>query len=326
VTGGTENGWLLLIHQIPPKPDYLRVKTWRRLQRVGAVSIKNSVYVLPNTEQAREDLEWVLREICADGGDGTVCEAKFVDGLRDDQVVALFHAARDAEFEAIVQDAQALQQRRLNTAQASADEIRSLAREVGRLRKRLTDASTLDFFGAPARQAAETGVSGVEQQVKAMSEQGATRGTRAHESEKPTAATWVTRKGIHVDRMASGWLIRRFIDPAAQFKFVPATGYEPEPGELRFDMFDAEYTHEGDKCTFEVLLGRFDLGDPALAALGEIIHDIDLKEKKFGREETTGIDRLIVGIAMANSEDEARLAISASVWDGLYEYFKRKGT
>src|SRR5438034_5406769 len=90
--------WVLLIHQIPPKPNYFRVKIWRRLQRLGAVAIKNSVYVLPRSEQTYEDFEWVLREIVKDGGDASICEARFVEGLSDGQVEALFHAARDADY------------------------------------------------------------------------------------------------------------------------------------------------------------------------------------------------------------------------------------
>src|SRR6266566_8640209 len=81
--------WLLLIHQIPPKPDYLRVKIWRRLQRIGAVAIKNSVYVLPRTEQAAEHFQWILREIEDSGGEASVCEAAFVTGLSDGQTEAL---------------------------------------------------------------------------------------------------------------------------------------------------------------------------------------------------------------------------------------------
>src|SRR5919198_1139339 len=97
--------WLLLIHQIPPKPNYFRVKIWRRLQRIGAVAIKNSVYVLPRSDGAQEDLQWVLREVTEGGGDATLCEARFVEGLRDDQVEALFHAARDADYAQIAEEA-----------------------------------------------------------------------------------------------------------------------------------------------------------------------------------------------------------------------------
>ena len=124
--------------------------------------------------------------------------------------------------------------------------------------------------------------------------------------------------------MGSAWLIRHFIDPGARFKFVPAKGYQPEPAELRFDMYEAEFTHEGDRCTFEVLLERFTLKDPALKSIAEIIHDIDLKDSKFAREETIGIDRLIAGIAMGHKDDERRLARASDMFDDLYEYFKRK--
>ena len=115
--------------------------------------------------------------------------------------------------------------------------------------------------------------------------------------------TWVTRQGVYVDRIASAWLIRRFIDPQARFKFVSGKGYRPQAGELRFDMFEAEFTHEGDKCTFEVLLERGALKDPALRAIAEIIHDIDLKDDKFGRTEVAGIRTLVEGISIA-TEDE----------------------
>jgi hypothetical protein len=130
--------------------------------------------------------------------------------------------------------------------------------------------------------------------------------------------TWVTRTGIKVDRMASAWLIRKFIDPRARFKFVPAKGYQPQARELRFDMFDAEFTHEGDLCTFEVLIQRFGLSDPGLRPLAEIVHDIDLKDAKYGREEAAGIGQLVTGIAAGHADDEERLARGAALFDDLY--------
>jgi hypothetical protein len=130
--------------------------------------------------------------------------------------------------------------------------------------------------------------------------------------------TWVTRTGIKVDRMASAWLIRRFIDPEARFKFVPAKGYRPEEGELRFDMFEAEFTHEGELCTFEVLVQRFGLTDPALRAIAEIVHDIDVKDAKYGREEAPGIGQLVAGIAAAHPDDEVRLERGAALFEDLY--------
>jgi hypothetical protein len=135
----------------------------------------------------------------------------------------------------------------------------------------------------------------------------------------------VTRTGVHVDRIASAWLIRRFVDPDAAFKFVPAKGYTPEPGELRFDMFEAEFTHEGDRCTFETLCSRLGLADSALQALGEVVHDIDLKEEKFGRPETAGVARLLAGLARRTRDDHERIERGSQLFDDLYESFPRRG-
>jgi hypothetical protein len=134
----------------------------------------------------------------------------------------------------------------------------------------------------------------------------------------------VTREGVYIDRIASAWLIRRFIDPEASLKFVPSKGYVPQPGEVRFDMFEAEFTHEGERCTFEVMAERAGLDDPAVRIIGEIVHDIDLKDAKFGREETAGIAGLIGGIALAHADDEQRLARGAAVLDDLYQYLRSK--
>jgi hypothetical protein len=136
--------------------------------------------------------------------------------------------------------------------------------------------------------------------------------------------TWVTRKGIHIDRIACAWLIKHFIDPQAEFKFISGKGYQAGPHELRFDMFEAEFTHEGDHCSFETLLDRFALDDSALDAIAEIVHDIDLKDEKFGRPETAGIDHLVTGLAMAHKEDEPRLERCSAIFADLYAYFRRK--
>jgi hypothetical protein len=238
--------WLLLIHQLPPKPDYLRVKVRRRLQRLGAVPLRGSVYVLPDTEESREDFLWLLGEIQAEGGEAMLCRAAFVEGITDRELRAMFETS-----------------------------------------------------GSPA--VASPTVSGVERV-------------------KP-GRTWVTRRNVHVDRMASAWLIRRGIDPEARFKFVAPRGYRPEPGELRFDMAQAEYSHEGERCTFQVLLERFGLDDLALAAIGEIVRDIDCKDTKYGREETAGIAALLAGIAESEPEDLARLAQAAPIFAGLWQHF-----
>ena len=141
-------------------------------------------------------------------------------------------------------------------------------------------------------------------------------------STKKPHQTWVTRRGIKVDRTASAWLIRRFIDPEARFKFVEPTGYRPSTGELRYDMFDGEFTHEGERCTFETLVERFGLGDDAgLAAIAEIVHDLDLKESRYGRAEAAGVASILAGIARRHEEDDERIAGGAPMFDYLYGHF-----
>lgn len=235
--------WLLLIHQLPPKPDYFRVKIWRRLQAIGAVAMKNSVYVLPFTNEAMEDFQWLRREITAGGGEATVCRASFVDGMSDQQMQALFRPDHAP------------------ASQRSAADGRAPMNKRGR--------------------------------------------------------TWVTRADVHVDRIASAWLIRRFIDPKARFAFG-----EPKPGMVRFDMFEGDYTHDGDRCTFETLLKRFELEtDTALRAIGEMVHDVDCKDEKFGRQETPGFARMITGVVKRHAKDAARIARGAELLDALYESF-----
>ena len=230
--------WLLLLHRLPPEPAYLRVKVRRRLQKVGAALVKNSVYVLPNTDEALEDFQWVLREITAEGGEAMVCEANFVGGVTNQELREAFAQPRDAE---------------------------------------------------PA--------------------------TPEHEF---TGRTWVTRSGVFVDRIASAWLIRRFVDRAATFRFVAPKSYVHRAGELRFDMFEGEFTHEGDRCTFEGLAARFLPHDRAIAAIAEIVHDIDCKDEKFGRPGTKDVHERLSAIRAATKDDEARLARGAVVFDELY--------
>jgi hypothetical protein len=314
--------WLLLIHQIPPKPDYLRVKIWRRLQRVGALPVKNSVYVLPESDRAREDFEWIVREIGAQGGDATVCEARFVDGLSDGDVVGMFHTARGDEYAAITSSAN-----ELRAAVGKAREARraEIAGEAARLRRRFEEVVDIDFLSAPGREAADAALRALQSALVPEAKPPPAPAEGKLRREDHQGRTWVTRKGIHVDRMGSAWLIRRFIDPRARFKYVAPKGYKPRPRELRFDMFDAELTHEGSACSFEVICTRFGLdGDAGLRTLGKIIHELDVRDGQFDLPEIAGVGALINGIALVHRDDDERLARASAVLDVLYELFRRR--
>jgi hypothetical protein len=315
--GQPEARWLLLIHQIPPKPAYLRVKIGRHLQRIGAVAIKNSVYALPRDDETQEDFQWVLREVVKGGGDASILEARFIEGLSDEQVLALFQSAREADYRDLAAEARQVAASLPRRGPPPENRRNEVANQLARLRQRLSELVEIDFFGAPGREIAEGLVSGMEVRMKPSVESREPAKATVQRDEY-RGRTWVTRTGIKVDRMASAWLIRKFIDPQARFKFVPAKGYEPRKGEVRFDMFEAEFTHDGDLCTFEVLLERFGLGDPALRALAEIVHDVDVKDAKYGREEAPGVGQVVAGIAAAHAEDTARLERGSALFDDLY--------
>lgn len=311
--------WLLLIHQIPPRPAYLRVKVGRRLHALGAVAVKNSVYVLPRSDDALEDFQWVRREIAAGGGDASVCEARFVEGLSDRSVEALFDAAREADYEALAGEARKLKSSLTGRRRPTSRSRQRAATGAARLRRRLEEVARIDFFGAGGRGTVEGILASVERSLRPDERDG---DAAAAHRDRPRGRRWVTRAGVRVDRIASAWLIKRFIDPEARFGFV-APGTKPRKGDLRFDMFEAEYTHEGEQCTFEVLVRRFGLDDPALRHVGEIVHDVDLKDARFARPEAAGLDRTIAGIALRHGSDPARLAAGSEVFESLYEYFRR---
>jgi len=312
--------WLLLLHRLPARPAYLRVKVWRRLQALGAVPIKSTVYGLPAGAEAREDLSWLLREIQRGGGDGCIWEGEMLEGLTDADLKTLFDEARNADYAAVLSDLRAL----LRKGGRTRGRGRTLTAAVAGLRRRLDQIAAIDFFGAPGRVPAESALAEVEAKL-APAKDAAARPAPAVGARTPRGATWVTRRDVHVDRIASAWLIRRFIDPKAEFRFVAGNRHEPQAGQIRFDMFEGEFTHEGDACTFEVLVRRFGLVEPGLRQIAEIVHDLDIKDGKFGHAESDGIGQVLKGIALAQPDDKARIERGMALFDDLLVQFRRGG-
>jgi hypothetical protein len=320
-----ERGWLLLIHHLPAEPAYLRVKVRRRLERIGAMLLKNSVYVLPFGEDTQEDFEWLRREIERDGGECTLSRATFMDEDTDARLIAAFRQAREDDYRSFAQSARELL---AGDRGERGDRNGSVMPEAdrSRMRRRLEEVRAIDFFQAPGRAAAEAALAELSRLGRTRGpEPGGAEGRGSGRMGEFVGRIWVTRIGVKVDRMASAWLIRRFIDPAARFRFVPARGHELDASEIPFDMYEGEFTHVGDACTFETLLSRFDLSDPALAAIGEIVHDIDCKDDRYGRPEATGVASLLDGIAKVSSDDAERLERGAALFDQLLGHFRNVG-
>lgn len=311
--------WLLLIHQIPAKPGYLRAKILRRLQQVGAVAIKQSVYALP--PQGDEDLLWIGQEIQAGGGESFLVRAEFLSGLADEQVIALFRAARRSDYDKIINEARSLLGAWRDPAHEGADPREPL-KQLARLKKSLAEVTAIDFFPPPERAVAEAVLRDGEAHLRRAGEGAPPQPERIDDPAALAGKIWVTRKNVYVDRMASAWLITRHIAPDARFRFTGNERTPADPAQIRFDMVEAEYSHEGNHCTFEVLLRRFGLTDPALAQVAGVIHDIDLKETAFGLPETGGIQALFDGIVTTVGDDEERISQAAAILDNLFAFYR----
>jgi hypothetical protein len=302
--------WYLLIHQLPPQPLYLRAKIRQRLARVGAVALKNAVYVLPRREECLEDFQWIAQEAVAGGGEAYVCESEFLEEGTEAALIAQFRAERETDYEDLTDT-----MRQWSSAGGGTPGEEGFPAEVARARKRLDEVTRIDFFAAPGRSKAEKLLQSLEAPGRRRS--GGGRGRQSFRGR-----TWVTRRGIHVDRIASAWLIRRFLDSKARFRFIDLK--EPRrSGEITFDMVGGDFTHEGDRCTFETMIVRTGLADRSLTQIAEIVHDIDLKDEKYGRSEAAGIERLLTGLVLANSADEARLDRGCVLFDELYQSFRK---
>jgi hypothetical protein len=315
----TARAWYLLIHQLPPRPLYLRAKIRRRLGKVGALAIKNSVYVLPGRPDCLEDFTWIAQEAVAGGGEACVCRAEFVTGLAADALVDRFKTDVAARYEPIKTPLDRLLRQIRQTRGREPDGIGA---RVLQLRKQVQEIGRTDFFGSNAGREVETLMTAIEQlRTRGKSRTGA--GPAVSRADL-IGRVWVTRADPHVDRLATAWLIRRFVDPAARFRFVDPSSHAGRPGELSFDMAGATFGHEGDRCSFETITARLGLSDPALRHIGEIVHDVDLKDGKFGRPDAPGVAQLVQGLVHAHADSAARVTAALPVFDALHASFGGK--
>lgn len=328
---GTGQDWILLIHQLPPKPTNLRVRIWRKLQKLGAVAIKNSVYVLPATEKSHEDFQWLKQEIESEGGEAAVFRAGSVEGATDEEIIAAFRKARDEEFAAIAAEFDGLTgaiREQSRGKHLSAGRLTAQEAEIDKLHAELERIAANDFFDAPGSASAFNAYERCQKAIRAA--QGPSRsGPRSVAKSgkldvaKYQGRRWVTRRNLHIDRLASAWLIKQFIDKHPRFYFV-AEG-ETVEGAIPFDMFGAEFSHHGEDCTFETMLKQFGLIEiRGLGEIAQIVHDIDLKDDKFHRLEAAGLNAIIDGLSKVLRDDRKLLQQTSIVFDGLYALLSKE--
>ena len=305
--------WLVLILSFPVHPSSLRVKAWRRLRAIGAVALKNSVYLLPFTPENQEQFQWLTQEVQKDRGEATLLTVDQIQNLKPAEVVRLFQQARDQDYRAVAERyrtiLRGLERRgKGRTAARRDEELARLGRELERIRE-------IDFFEAAGYQE----VKRLQETIQMRQHPQASQPTAIHPTtplESLRGRRWVTRPRPHVDRIGSAWLIKRFIDPEAQFVFARP---EEFPGDaVPFDALGAEFGHQGEDCTFETLLKRSGLRDRRLAQLAEIVHEVDLRDEKFDHEEARGIDLALRGLLASFKDDQEVLTHGFVLFDGLY--------
>jgi hypothetical protein len=314
--------WLLFVHQLPSHPSNLRVRTWRRLQQLGAIPIKQAVYVLPDTPSAREDFEWLKTEVKATGGDASVFAADNVDAWSDDALVEEFRRSRQDAYSTLARDVEKAL-KRAHGGLPRGTRAPALRRLLDIFRERLTAIEGIDFFGSAGRDRVATLLDQLE--VRA-SDKGRTWKSPAPAGSGDATSfqkrLWITRPRPGVDRMASAWLIRRFIDPHARFGFAADRQMVPRDG-VPFDMFGVDFSHQGGGCTFETLCAVFGIGEPATSRIAAIVHDLDLKDERFGAPEAATVGAMIVGLQLAYADDDALLAHGMTMFDSLYRSFEQ---
>jgi hypothetical protein len=310
---------LLLLVGLPPTPSSLRVRVWRRLRSLGAVPLKRSAYLLPDTPERYEDFQWLAQEIQREGGEATLVRVHQIENVSPEDVRRLFHEPRDADYRLLAgRYRKALHGLEKKSAAGSTrvqEELTRLAKDHRRIRD-------MDFFDAPG--GAE--VRRLEEAIAMRTRRPET--TRREERStldltKLRGRTWVTRPRPHIDRIASAWLIKRFIDPDAQFLFTPPGEFPKDA--IAFDAPGVELSHQGEDCTFETLIKRARLRDRRLVRLAEIVHEADLRDGKYPHEEARGIDVAIRALLAASSDDHQVLAQGMTLCEGLYATTSRRG-
>jgi hypothetical protein len=321
--------WLLLLYQLPTRPSNLRVKVWRKLQKLGAINVKSSAYLLPYSEANEEDFRWLCQEITDGGGEAMLLMAYGLSAKEEEEIVRLFQEARSKDYEAFIEECNRKIEGFEQAMQQNPEEmLEKYETEGRRLRSRLNEIQAIDFFKSPRREDALAALrmfSNMLQKAKEITAISPSQEAKPLERSEYRGKTWVTRAGMHIDRLASAWLIKRFLDPDARFEFIP-TGQTPPSaeGKIPFDIYGAFFSHRGEDCTFETLLKCFGLtDDPALNTLAQIVHDVDLKDDKFGRDEAAGIDLVVQALRERWGEDEVLLEKGLSLFDALYEKLRR---
>jgi hypothetical protein len=294
--------WILLLYGLPATKGAVRISLWRQLRKCGALALKTSAYLLPDTPEHTERFQWLAQQVRDGGGEATLIHATEIEGQTNEELAGMFNEARAKDYDELIGELRQLHRRRKKL---------DFAQELERIRARLEEIRRVDFFHCPRAFDAEM-------MLQKFGNRKLKAGNTALLSVRDyRGKVWLTRPRPGIDRCGSAWLIRKFIDAAAKFVFSPDPTRHPTA--IPFDMMGVEFSHHGDDCTFETLVKRFGIDDKAVRKMAEMVHDADLEDGKFQRHECIGIDRLLNGWARQGMSHEELLAKGGECFNGLYE-------
>jgi hypothetical protein len=312
--------WLFLVSQVRTSNSRERVKVWRLTKKVGALLYRNSVYVLPYSKERMEDFQWLCQEIRDSKGDASVFISESRNAAENKTLIRLFQESRTTDYTALIKKASDVLGRiqRAQDLAASPSLIKEIDKGYKSLLETFQETQRIDFFNNSLASGAKGALDKVRTGLATLKPSSADQGSLQIRSRKSfQKKIWTTRKHIHIDRVCSSWLIRRFIDSKAKFLFAPETKLPKNA--IPFDVMGAEFGHHGDHCTFETLLSSFQLKDKTLTEIAEIVHDIDLKDHKFKRPEAPGIDAIIRSVSDSTGNDHKTMEIGSLILDALYQ-------
>ncbi len=310
--------WLLLLYQMPAKSESERVRIWRAQQKMGAISVKNSVSALPDTEFFRKSIIDLADQIESCGGEAIVTKGHFLFGLKPESLAQSYNLQMDTQFKKLAKEIQETVKSIASTPSAS--ELMRWDHKRTKFASQLNDLSQRAITTADGEDQCRKFLVEFDKKLKSPQQ-------KSLESAKkfvvPKNAVWVTRKDPYIDRLASAWLIKRHIDKNAEILFVDIDKYTHKPQHVRFDVFNGEFAHVGDLCTFENLVQHFKIKSSAINALAQVVHDLDIQDGKFDRAETPGIRMALEGIIHGYKDDHERLEAAMSLLDSLVLSLKK---
>lgn len=285
---------------------------WRKLKRFGSVQLKNSAYVLPDEATHYERFQWLSEEVRSAGGEATLLRVTEIEGMGEEEIVRMFNEARKADYEELVRDCRAIAK---PSRKGGEPELTS---DLEKLHRRFNEIRDVDYFKSSAADDAQMAL---ERVAKLLAPKRNAASMQRLSPQKFVDKVWLTRPRPGIDRAGSAWLIRKFID--AKAKFVFAAEPSAHTGAIPFDMADVEFSHHGDDCTFETLVKRFGIGDKAVQQIAQMVHDADLEDGKFQRDECIGVNAVLSGWEKNGLSDAELLAKGIECFEGLYRHLRK---